>query len=88
MPLRYINPQFDSKETWLRSNGVRLEKQPLTVDFKADFLLVCLVSNGPFTAAGIVHEFRDFLTFTDPIDPRPKTWYAVKKDILARDGYM
>jgi len=88
MPLRYINPPEESKESWLRNNGVRLDKQPTSVSFVVDFLLVCMVENGEFTAAHIIHEYRDFMRCSDPIDPRPKTWYAVKKEILAKNGYL
>lgn len=36
--------------------------------------LVCIVSNGPFDAAGYCYNEREFNDWTDPNDPRPKIW--------------
>jgi hypothetical protein len=51
----YINPTNMTKEAWLFENGVRLPAgAPRKFHSTANYLPVCLVDNGLFTAAGIV----------------------------------
>ena len=79
----YINPKNESKETWLHSNG-RLVTLVEVKDHQAkdnDELVVCLVDNGPFTAAGIAYDDEERNAFLYP-DPRPKNWYMVKRELL------
>lgn len=80
----YINPKDgSSKEDWLKKNGSLLVFGPSEFSWKDDveFLPVCLVDNGPFTAAGIAFNEREFQAFNRP-DDRPKEWYKVKKELL------
>jgi hypothetical protein len=41
--------------------------------------LICVVSNGPFEAAGFCFDEREFREFSDPKDDRPKTWLLMER---------
>jgi len=77
----YINPPNESKEVFLRREG-RLEMDPKW-PVEKDHFLVCLVDNGPFTAAAIAYkesEFKEF--FSNPDDLRPKRWFLVDQKLV------
>lgn len=79
----YINPKDGrSKEQWLLDHGRGINHDTVrSFDFTTDELPVCLVDNGPFTAAGIAFDPRERDAFLHP-DPRPKQWFAVRRDLL------
>lgn len=72
----YINPVDMSKEAWLDLYGERLDDPPET-STAPGYHYVCVVDNGPFTAAGICYNDREQEAFSDPGDIRPKQWYSV-----------
>ena len=77
----YINPSNMPKEQWLEENGQNVSPK-FAREHKIDGrYLVCLVDNGPFTAAGICYDDRERDAFLIP-DQRPKTWYLVSKELL------
>jgi hypothetical protein len=41
--------------------------------------LICVVSNGPFEAAGFCYNEREFEEFASPKDTRPKTWITMDR---------
>jgi hypothetical protein len=51
-------------------------------EIPADKVLVCVVENGLFEAAGVTYNERELRAFTDPSDDRPKTWLIVPKEVL------
>ena len=70
----YVNPPYMSKEIWLEAYPV---VDPQATGFIAgDELLVCLVDNGPFTAAAVAVDKIEYDTFLRP-DGRTKVWYKV-----------
>lgn len=42
-------------------------------DIPKGFVLICVVSNGPFEAAAIIYSENEFQAFAQPTDTRPKT---------------
>jgi hypothetical protein len=42
---------------------------------------VCVVSNPMFDAAGIAYDSDEFEAFSEPGDPRSKTWLLVDTDL-------
>jgi hypothetical protein len=72
----YVNPSSTSKETWLQENGTKVP-DVLKFDEKPGYRPVCLVDNGPFTAAGICYDDRELDAFKRPDDWRPKQWFMV-----------
>lgn len=79
----YINPPSMSKERWLTENGQRTDgPAPIT----ETHLPVCLVNNGPFTAAAICPHEREVQAFASP-DGRPKIWFSVSRQSLADNGF-
>ncbi|KKK56068.1 hypothetical protein LCGC14_3068240 [marine sediment metagenome] len=89
----YINPSGETKEAWLNNHGLEVFYPAwdlLTTNFpglmkhpEGRGMYVCLVDNGPFTAAAICYTEQEFDEFNDPSDPRPQTWYVVpRKDII------
>jgi hypothetical protein len=85
----YINPRDCTKEEWLAKYGTRYTssvKAHTTKDGNAD-VLVCLVDNGPFTAAGIAYSDDERDAFAAP-DGRPKLWYLVNRELLVQHGFL
>jgi len=76
---QYINPPDMTKERFLHESGRRI-KHP--IEAAPDEFPVCLVDNGPFTAAGIAYDDREVEEFSKPTDHRPKAWFAVKRSLL------
>lgn len=42
-------------------------------------ILICVVDNGPFEAAGICYNRQEFMDFNEPDDPRPKVWLTLPR---------
>lgn len=78
---QYINPQSQTKEAFLRDHGTPIVP-PSALPSDPTVRLVCLVDNGPFTAAGVCDTDRDLDCFTDPTDYRIRTWYEVPANVL------
>jgi len=79
----YINPAGESKESWLTRNGVRCVGTPAWKNTPEAHLPVCLMDNGPFTAAGIAYDESEFNAFIgDGTNMRPKSWYMVPASLL------
>lgn len=76
----YINPRDMRKEEWLEKNAVRVVNL-CWAEVKPETLPVCLVDNGPFTAAGIAYSEEEFVSF-HRYDGRPKCWYIAPIDKL------
>lgn len=91
----YVNPQTGTKEEWLAENAQEMSGPPhwgQGFDPKEQ-LPVCLVDNGPFTAAAVAYCERELEDFNLPTDHRPKRWFMapVKElnyvsDLLRRTG--
>jgi len=47
-------------------------------DIPSDEAIICVVSNGPFEAAGCAFDEREFEEFKFP-DGRPRTWLKMAK---------
>ena len=44
-----------------------------------DEVMVCVVNNGPFEAAGIITDDRELVSFDNPFDFRPKEWLVMDR---------
>jgi len=73
----YINPKNVSKEEWLKENGMSISCCPNHYKENNGYLYVCLVDNGPFSAAGVAYNQKEFMEFFSQTDTRPKKFYAV-----------
>lgn len=80
----YVNPKDMTKEDWLKANAEGISPTaPVAIDaMSPNHLPVCLVDNGPFTAAGIAFNERELQAFNDPNDYRMKVWFWVPKEKL------
>lgn len=58
--------------------------EPLTFQLPAGKTLVCVVENPLFEAAGVCYDAREFEDFSDPTDPRYKTWVLMDLEDAAR----
>lgn len=76
----YINPQGESKESFLMREGTPLMCASFPED--DDLALVCLVDNGAFTAAGVCYDEDEMRAFDGARDMRPKRWFTVPKHLL------
>jgi hypothetical protein len=78
----YVNPPVGTKEQWLEQNGTRASANIKFRDIPANSMLVVVVDNGMFTAAGICFDEREFNDFTDESDDRPKRYFVVETEKL------
>ena len=85
----YVNPIGEEKEVWLEREGNLItEHEAATWDWldwgeeHKERFPVCLVDNGPFTAAGIGFCQKEIDEFIDLSDLRPRKWYSVPIDKL------
>jgi hypothetical protein len=68
------------KEEWLEKYGFHLDGAPNWEEVDENHYPVCLVDNGPFTAAAIAYRSEELEVFSEStLDRRPKTWYTVEK---------
>lgn len=81
----YVNPKKGEKEDWLRENGKQIPaiEAQNHKDFEEN-LLVTLLNNGPFTAAGICFDQRELNEFTKSSDTRPRMYFLVEKSKLLK----
>lgn len=77
----YINPRGESKEAFLEREAIEVEGPQWPADAPAH-LPVCLVDNGPFTAAGIGYCQQEMEAFSRPGDHRPKRWFVIETERL------
>lgn len=87
----YINPENQSKESFLTHNGTLID--PSSYNWKDEqHLPVCLVDNGPFTAAAVCYDKNEMSHFTQPKDFRPKIWFKVSveklKEVSPIEAYL
>jgi hypothetical protein len=54
---------------------------------KSGNTLICLVDNGPFTAAAICDNVYDYRRFIDVEDSRPKKWFWVPHEFVKSKLY-
>ena len=72
----YIQGPLTSKAAFIVSEyDAKIIPQPSKFsDVPVGKALICVVSNGPFEAAGYCFSEREFEVFSDPNDDRPKKW--------------
>lgn len=75
------------KRKWLQEVGSFIDcgVEPTTINFKdvpENSMIVCLVDNGAFLAAGVAFDEREFEVFNKE-DGRWKEWYFVSRSELA-----
>lgn len=77
----YVNPPGGSKENWLKENATKNfgGAVPSWNEIPAGEFAVCLVDNGPFTAAAVAYSEQELNEFADPSDDRLKEWFTVKQ---------
>lgn len=80
----YVNPQKESKESFLRREGMAAPNHPrITWDSVPEgYLPVVLMNNGFFTAAGIAYCESELKEFTRLDDDRPREIFMVKIEKL------
>lgn len=77
----YINPEKETKEEFLKREGIEVEKLSWD-EVPEGHLPVVLCYNPLFTAAGIAFSLNELKAFTDPSDTRKKKYYYVEKTKL------
>jgi hypothetical protein len=79
----YINPiDGTPKEQWLIRNGSAITQEQF-LQLPNDHLVgICIVDNGPFTAAAVAYSRQEGEYFTSSKDERPKRFFAVEKHLL------
>ena len=85
----YLNPEDCSKEQYLEEKGELLsEKVPNWNEIPKGKVVICLVDNGPFTAAAIMYSEGEFDVWKSPSDERPMEWYLLsEEDAKAVSGW-
>ena len=83
----YINPKFGTKEEWLAQNATLISPSDARRHKAGRDVVVCLVDNGDFSAAGIAYDDRERDAFAIP-DGRSKVWYLVRRQTLVQGGCL
>ena len=88
----YINPKSGSKEKWLETHSKPVHGNPLFVviggynDLRnKNRIPICLVDNGPFTAAAVIFSKEEAKVFASS-DGRQKKWFVVPVTALKDDS--
>jgi hypothetical protein len=70
----------------IRIPGSRIltKPDPSLLDEGSEDVLICVVSNGGFDAAGVAFSKRDLAEWMDPSDPRPKVWISANRNMVRR----
>jgi hypothetical protein len=76
----YINPPNESKEAFLRREAKELPLPPATLI--PGKVIVCLVDNAVFKAAGVCFDQSELEAFAYPADGRRKQWYSIDREKL------
>lgn len=76
----YINPGNETKEAFLQREGRVISVNEATIT--EDEYPVCLVNNGPFTAAAVGFSMSEVAAFSRSDDRRPKVWFMVRREKL------
>ena len=79
-----------TKVGWLEANTTIIPLAIVTADDweyedKKDNVLICLINNGPFLAAGIAYSLQEFKCFNTP-DGREKIWFSVPKSAAIKNN--
>jgi hypothetical protein len=83
----YINPKSSTKEQWLTEHGRLISLAEAKAHTVGDNVVVCLVDNYEFTAAGICYTDEERNVFAEP-DGRPKRWFLVSRVFLVSEGFL
>lgn len=78
----YINPVGETKEDWLEREADNVSRVTGYVLVDPSRAAICLVNNGPFSAALICVNQREVDAAFDPSDRRLKKWYIVDREKL------
>lgn len=84
----YVNPRSGTKEQYLAQFGQPITEAEAGAHTAGDDVVVCLVNNGAFTAAGIAYDDRERDAWTKHPDQRVKRWYLVNRAKLVTDGFL
>ena len=82
----YLEPGTDKKQ-WLDIKATPITDVVFgTISIKMgdvpdDKVIVCLVDNGAFYAAGIAYDNYELQAFNHDNDPRAKIWYYLDKEL-------
>jgi hypothetical protein len=80
----YINPKGESKEDWLGSEAVPLPSEPPECFRPLDgWMIVCLIDNYAYTAAGVAFNDRELAAFKS-LDDRPKWWFVAPIEAIKK----
>lgn len=85
----YLSPSRMTKEEFLQKHGEPVPESNIVLynlDKHDKACIVCLVDNGPFTAAGILYGELDREAFTSPTDPRPRAFFRVPTSAINEEG--
>lgn len=77
----YINPKNETKEDFLFREGIEITQQEAENGNYPGVMVVCLVDNGIFKAAGVAFNQSEINEFAAP-DGRSKRWFWVELEKL------
>ena len=83
----YINPPSTTKEAFLVKYGTIISQEEFAGFIPAknpDHIAICLMDNGPFTAAGIGYSSAECRAFAGE-DGRFKLFYRVKRSDITKE---
>jgi len=84
---RYIQGPVLGKSEYLMEKFDAMEiPKPINFQKVPDSMaLICVISNGPFEAAGYCDDEREFIAFSSSDDKRPRRWFLIKKELAEKE---
>lgn len=86
---RYLNPgvTVGKADQLIGLGAVEIPGPPDSLsDIPEESALICVVSNGPFDAAGYAYNDGELKAFTVPDDTRPKRWLLMEKTYVEENA--
>jgi len=79
----YVNPKNETKEQFLIREGALISQEEARIYvWLITCKPVCWMNNGPFTAAAVCYNKKEFEAFSCTDDDRPKQWFLVNIEKL------
>lgn len=80
--IRTPHNQHKAEQICVQFGGIPIERPGSFAEVPADKRLVCVVCNGPFDAAALCYDEREFEDFREtPGDCRPRQWLLMDKKL-------
>ena len=75
----YLPGPPKGKVPYLCSMGATLLDASAVTEITDEKRIICVVDNGPFEAAALIHNMGELAAFSRPDDDRPRVWLLMDR---------